>query len=379
MAEEDGGQEKTEDPSARRQEEAIEEGQVLTSKDLMILVVLLTGGMQLMMNGKYYFNELVMIFRHDLRFSEPMMRGMPLPDAMVEAFSGVLVPFLMFAVPISIMLIATQAAYGGIHFVMGNAAPKFDKVNPGAGLARMLGTQALMEAFKSILKISLVGGVGVFYIVDQLPSIINMTQVSFEAALIGTGTLIIKTFIVLVAGAGIVAFVDALYQWRRYKNQMMMTKQEAKDEHKQSEGSPEVRAKIRQMQRESAERGSVVNLDEAQVVLTNPTHFAVALRYDFEDGTAPRVVAKGSDMIAEQIRERAKELNLPLLSYPLLTRAIYYTSAIGQEIHTELYRAVATVLSFVFQASPDAQQPDIEVPEELQFDGSGKKLSGAQS
>ena len=378
MAEEDGGQEKTEDPSSRRQEEAIEQGQILASKDLMILVVLLTGGMQLMMNGNYYFNELVAIFRHDLVFSEPMMRGMPLPDAMVEAFSGVLVPFLMFAVPISIMLIATQAAYGGIHFVMGNASLKLNKINPGTGLARMLGTQALMEAFKSILKIALVGGVGVFYIVDQLPLIVNITQVSFEAALVATGSLIIKTFIVLVAGAGVVAFVDAFYQWRRHKNQMMMTKQEAKDEHKQSEGSPEVRAKIRQMQRESAERGSVVNLDEAQVVLTNPTHFAVALRYDFEDGTAPRVVAKGSDMIADQIRERATELGLPMLSYPLLTRAIYYTSAIGQEIHTELYRAVATVLSFVFQAGADAQQPDIEVPEELHFDTAGKKMGGTK-
>jgi flagellar biosynthetic protein FlhB len=305
-----------------------------------------------------------------------MMRGMPLPDAMVEAFSGVLVPFLMFAVPISIMLIATQAAYGGIHFVMGNASLKLNKINPGPGLTRMVGTQALMEAFKSILKITLVGGVGVFYIVDQLPLILNITQISFEAALVATGSLIIKTFIVLVAGAGVVAFVDAFYQWRRYKNQMMMTKQEAKDEHKQSEGSPEVRAKIRQMQRESAERGSVVNLSEAQVVVTNPTHFAVALRYDFEDGTAPKVVAKGSDMVAEQIRDKARELDLPVLSYPLLARALYFTSAIGQEIHTELYRAVATVLSYVFQAGTEAPQPEIEVPESMQFDTTGRKLEG---
>jgi flagellar biosynthetic protein FlhB len=213
-------------------------------------------------------------------------------------------------------------------------------------------------------------------VVDQIPIIVQMNVISFEKSLIATGALIVKTFMVLVAGAAVVAFVDAFYQWRTFRDKMMMTRQEAKDEYKQAEGSPEVRAKIRQMQRESAERGSVVNLSDAQVVVTNPTHFAVALRYDFEDGTAPKVVAKGSDMVAEQIREKARELDLPVLSYPLLARAIYFTSAIGQEIHTELYRAVATVLSYVFQAGTEAPQPEIEVPESMQFDTSGRKLEG---
>ena len=376
MADDDEGEEKTQEPSAKRQEEAIEQGQVLTSRDLMVLVVLATGGMQLMMNGKYYFDELVGVFRQDLLFSEPIMRDLPLQTALSNAFSGVLIPFLMFAVPISIMLIATQYFFGGLHFVIGNAAPKFEKLDPMSGLGRIFGMNSVMEALKSLLKIGLIGAAGVWYVVDQIPIIVQMNVISFEKSLIATGALIVKTFMVLVAGAAVVAFVDAFYQWRTFRDKMMMTRQEAKDEYKQAEGSPEVRAKIRQMQRESAERGSVVNLSDAQVVVTNPTHFAVALRYDFEDGTAPKVVAKGSDMVAEQIREKARELDLPVLSYPLLARAIYFTSAIGQEIHTELYRAVATVLSYVFQAGTEAPQPEIEVPESMQFDTSGRKLEG---
>ena len=376
MADDDEGEEKTQEPSAKRQQEAIDQGQVLTSRDLMVLVVLATGGMQLVMNGKLYFDELVGIFRQDLLFSEPIMRGLPLETALRNAFSGLLIPFLMFAVPISIMLVATQYFFGGLHFVVGNAAPKFEKLDPMTGLGRIFGMNSVMEAFKSLMKVCLIGAAGVWYVVDQLPAIVQMNVISFEKSLIATGVLVSKTFMVLVAGAAVVAFVDAFYQWRTFRNKMMMTRQEAKDEYKQAEGSPEVRAKIRQMQRESAERGSVVNLSEAQVVVTNPTHFAVALRYDFEDGTAPKVVAKGSDMVAEQIREKARELDLPVLSYPLLARAIYFTSAIGQEIHTELYRAVATVLSYVFQAGTEAPQPEIEVPESMQFDTSGRKLEG---
>ena len=155
---------------------------------------------------------------------------------------------------------------------------------------------------------------------------------------------------------------------------MMMTKQEVKDEVKEREGSPEVKAKIRRMQREAAERGSVANISQAQVIITNPQHFAVGLRYDFVKGTAPLVVVKGSDAIAKLIREQAAEKKLPVLEYPLLARAIYFTSEIGGEIHTELYRAVATVLSFVFHAGAEGEKPEIEVPVELQFDSNGRAL-----
>ena len=178
----------------------------------------------------------------------------------------------------------------------------------------------------------------------------------------------------LVAGTLLIAAIDVIYQWQHHRNQLMMTKQEVREEHKQQDGSPEVKAKIRQMQREAAERGSVANLDQAQVVITNPSHFAVALRYDFEEGTAPKIVAKGSDAIARQIREEAEKAGLPTFSYPLLARALYFTGEVGGEIHTELYRAVAAILSFVFHANSEGDAPVIDVPKELQFDANGRSL-----
>ena len=154
----------------------------------------------------------------------------------------------------------------------------------------------------------------------------------------------------------------------------MMTKQEIRDESKESDGSPEVKQRIRQMQREAADRGSVANISDAQVIITNPTHFAVGLRYDFEKGSAPKVVVKGTDQVAKTIREMAAEQKLPVLEYPLLARAIYFTSEVGSEIHAELYRAVATVLSFVLHAGAEGPKPEIEVPKELRFDGNGRSM-----
>jgi flagellar biosynthetic protein FlhB len=155
---------------------------------------------------------------------------------------------------------------------------------------------------------------------------------------------------------------------------MLMSKQEMKDENKQTEGSPEIKSRIRRMQQEIAQRGSVAQVDQAQVIIVNPKRFAVALRYDFEDGTAPKVLAKGTDAVALSIREKAEALGVPVLTIPLLARALYYTSEIGAEIHSDLYRAVATVLSFVFQAAPGADVPEVEVPEELHFDANGRKM-----
>jgi len=159
---------------------------------------------------------------------------------------------------------------------------------------------------------------------------------------------------------------------------MMMTRQEIKDENKQTEGSPEVKSRIRRLQQEAAQRGSVANVDQAQVVITNPQHFAIALRYDFEEGSAPKIVAKGTEQIAMSIREKADAAGIPVLEIPLLARALYYTSEIGAEIHADLYRAVATVLSFIFQAGPNAVMPDIDVPSELRFDQNGRKLEAAK-
>ncbi len=374
MAENDEGQERTEDPTHRRLEQALEDGQILTSKELLLAVVMLGGALQISIGGHYYFNEFLGAFRNGLDFSDALSRDLPLTQAVVARLSDVAMPLMLFATPLVALLIVAQIAFGGFHFIIGNAGFKFDKLSPLKGLGRIFGSGGLIELVKAIVKIALVGSVGIIYLIQRLPDVLALGHLPFEAALASAGSIFASTLLVLVFATVIIAILDAFFQWYRHRQQLMMTKQEVKDEAKDREGSPEVKAKIRRMQREAAERGSVANISQAQVIITNPLHFAVGLRYDFVKGTAPLVVVKGSDAIAKMIREQAAEKKLPVLEYPLLARAIYFTSEIGGEIHSELYRAVATVLSFVFHAGAEGEKPEIEVPTELQFDSNGRAL-----
>ena len=255
-----------------------------------------------------------------------------------------------------------------------NISFKANRISPASGLSRMFGSAALVELVKSLGKIGLVGVIGVVYLNGRLPEIMALGQLPFEAALTQAGSIVTSTLLMLVLGAAIIAAIDVLYQWNKHRTGLMMTKQEIKDESKESEGSPEVKQRIRQLQREAADRGSVANINDAQVIITNPTHFAIGLRYDFEKGSAPKIVVKGTDAVAKTIRELAAEKKMPVLEYPMLARALYYTSEVGSEIHAELYRAVATVLSFVFHAGAEGEKPQIEVPRELQFDSNGKSM-----
>ncbi len=374
MADDDDAQEKTEDPSARKLEEAIEQGQILTSKELLMGSVLLMGAMQLVFGGRFYFNEFLGGFRSGLDITDALNRDLPFLSVIGDRFGGVILPLLAFMIPLVLVLVAAQTAFGGLHFVTANLAMKFSRISPVSGLSRMFGFQSIVELIKSIMKITLLGVMGVVVIINDLPKILELSNLPIERALDESGQLIIQTFLILVAGTAVICAFDAIMQWRKHTNQLLMSKQELKDEYKQSEGSPEVKRKIRQMQREAADRDSVSNLKDAQVIIVNPQHFAVALRYDFEDGTAPKVVAKGADSVAAIIKEQAAVLNLPILSYPLLARAIYYTSEVGGEIHSELYRAVASVLTFVYQTNTDMEPPEVEVPAALQFDANGRTL-----
>ena len=238
----------------------------------------------------------------------------------------------------------------------------------------MFGSAAFVELIKSIAKIGLVGAIGVSYLNSRMAEIMAISRLPFESALVQAGSIVTSTLMMLVLGTVIIAAIDVLYQWNKHHSHLMMTKQEIRDESKESDGSPEVKQRIRQMQREAADRGSVANISDAQVIITNPTHFAVGLRYDFEKGSAPKVVVKGTDQVAKTIREMAADQKLPVLEYPLLARAIYFTSEVGSEIHAELYRAVATVLSFVLHAGAEGEKPEIEVPKELRFDGNGRSM-----
>ena len=375
---EESGQEKTEQPTGRRLEQAIEQGQVLTSRDLVMAVVMLIGTLQFWFFGRRIFNDLINDFRFGLEFYNPLARDVPLIHVLADRFSSPLLFILLFSIPIALGVVATQISLGGMNFVWTNILPKGSRMSPASGLSRMFGPKSLIELAKSVLKMLTVGIVGYLMLQLYLPDILALSSTPFETAVEQSGSIFLMFFLVLVGAMALLGIGDGFLQWYQHNQRLLMTRQEVKDEHKQSEGNPEIKSRIRKLQQEVAQRKSVTKIAGAQVVIVNPEHFAVALQYDFEEGSAPKVVSKGADKVAHMIREKATELNIPVLEIPLLARAIYYTSEIGGEIHGELYRAVATVLSFVLNAGAQGDIPDIEVPDELQFDTNGRKLEGAK-
>ena len=375
---EESEQEKTEHPTERRKQDALEKGQLLVSKDFVMASVLLAGAACFTFFGRQIFQEIVGIFRYGMEITPAISRETPLLAVLGDRFVHALLIVLAFSAPLILAAVAAQFLLGGIHFIPSNLAFKGSRLSPLAGLKRMFGVDALIELSKSLLKVAVLGALGVWIVLGSLPEIIQLTFVELQSAISEVGSLTVWIILVLVGAIALLGVMDAGLQWYRHNQKLMMTKQEVKDEYKQTEGSPEIRARIRKVQQEIAQRGSVAEVDKAQVVLVNPQHFAVALHYDFSEGSAPKVLAKGADVIAAQIKEKAEAAGIPVLRMPLLTRALYFTTEIGAEIHADLYRAVATVLSFVFQAGANGEPPEVEVPEELRFDANGRRNGGAQ-
>ena len=377
MSDQDSGQEKTEQPTERRLRESLEQGQILSSKDLIMSVVLLAGTLQFYFIGRAFFNNMIGNFRTGLDVSGPFLRDIPLLAVLGDRFGSAVLYVLLFSIPLALTSVLVQIFFGGFHFNLMTLAPKMNRISLFGGMSRMFGMHSIIELGKSIAKVIAIGSVGFWFLMTKLPEIIGLSNLPFESAIESTGDLFLLAMLFLVGAVALLGALDAFIQWRQHTQRLLMRKQELKDEHKQTEGSPEVKGRIRKMQQEIASRGSVAQVEQAQVVIVNPKRFAVALRYDFEDGTAPKVLAKGTDAIALSIREKAEAQGVPVLTIPLLARALYFTSEIGAEIHSDLYRAVATVLSFVFQAAPDADLPDVDVPETLRFDGNGRKLGAS--
>ena len=371
---EETGQEKTEQPTGRRLEQAIQDGQILSSRDLVMWVVLLVGCVQFYLFGRYYYNEIQNTFRFGLDIYNPLARDLPLTHVLADRFGSAVFLILAFAIPIMLAAVATQMGLGGFHFVWKNIMPKGSRISPMSGLSRIFGTHGLIELSKAIIKVVIVGCVGYIVLKNYLPDILRLSLAPFELAIEQSGVIFVLVMLIMVGAVAVIGAGDAILQWFQHRQRLLMTRQEVKDEHKQTEGNPEVKSRIRKLQQEASQRKSVANVADAQVVIVNPEHYAVALRYDFEEGSAPKILSKGTDNIAQNIRQKAEELGIPVLEIPLLARALYYTSEIGTEIRAELYRAVATVLSFVLNAGAQGEMPEIEVPDDMQFDTNGRKL-----
>lgn len=379
MAEEsEDGQEKTEEPSQRKLDKAAEDGKVLTSKEMFVFtsvgmgLVMLLGVTQVVPQILGIWGEM---FRFDTAHD---IRGFGLPK-LKDGFFLVIMVTIIVGIPLLLVSLLTQAAVGGINFAPKSMEFKGNRISLLAGLKRMFSSKGLVELAKAILKVASLFGIAAWVIYVNLPSLVFLTGSTLGGALSEISNvfpLMIGAMLVALMG---IAAIDYAWQQHTHTKSLKMTLKEVKDEYKQTEGSPEVKAKIRRMQMQQAaeggrQRDALENVASATTVITNPTHFAVALKYEAGTVGAPTVVAMGKGKMAEQIIERASDAKVRVLRIPLLARALYFTSNIGGEISESLYNAVAIILAYVYRIDRGdvLEEPEINLPPEMHFDEHGK-------
>ncbi|WP_018693210.1 flagellar biosynthesis protein FlhB [Algicola sagamiensis] len=347
---ESSDQERTEEPTAKRLEDARQKGQVARSREMGTAAVLITSAVGFLIVGDELAIGLMQVM-HSL-FSlnrDQAFDTTKMTEAWAIAFEPIVWPLSILFILVLIASFIGNILLGGFNFSMQAAQPKWSKMSPLAGFKRMFGLNGLVELIKSILKV-LVVSLSTYFLLDAF--FIDIIRLSIERTplnMIDAAEIFIWLSLIIVSSLMVIVVVDAPYQKWNHMKQLRMTKQEIKDEHKNTEGSPEVKGRIRRLQMEMSQRRMMQQIPEADVVVTNPTHFSVALKYDGGDGAAPIVVAKGADEVARQIRKIANAHEVPLVEAPMLARAIYYTTELDDPIPEQLFVAVAQVLAYVYQ------------------------------
>lgn len=368
--------EKTEAASPRRLEKAREDGDVARSRELVTLVMLAAGiGGIWLISGSLgaTFNGAL---RHGLQFDRHS--AFDTSHMLTQTGEMVLEALISFAPFLGMMVLAALVGpviLGGWLFSTKAIAPNFGKLNPLAGIGRMFSTQSLAELVKALAKSLLVGFVAWWVISGHVGDMVSLMAEPAHRALPHAVRMVVVDCAVIAATLVIVAMIDVPWQLWSHAKKLRMSREDVRQEHKESEGDPHVKANIRRMQQQAAKRRMMSEVPKADIVVTNPTHFAVALKYRDGDMRAPRVVAKGSDLVAQRIRELAKEHNVAVLEAPPLTRALFKHTRLGDEIPAGLYTAVAEVLAWVYQLKRwkdeggDAPRTptDLPVPSELQY------------
>ncbi|MBJ7309147.1 flagellar biosynthesis protein FlhB [Rugamonas sp. CCM 8940] len=371
---EDSDAEKTEPASAKRLEQAREEGDVPRSREVATFTVLMTAGAGLWMTGSDMVRQLSSALVSGLALDrEQVFNFDVLGTRILTDVTRVLLACLPLGAAVMLVALASPLLVGGWLFSGKAVAPNLMKLNPMRGLGNMVSSNALVELLKAIAKTLVVGLVAWLVVLAQKEAVLGLMVEPLKLGTVHILHMIGSSFLFITGALGLIAAIDGPYQMWHYANKLKMTRQEVIQESKESDGNPQVKAKIRQLQREMAKRRMMADVPTADVVVTNPTHYAVALKY--ADGTrgAPRVVAKGSDEVAAKIRQIAKENNVALLEAPALARALHKHTEIGDEIPEALYAAVAEVLAYVFQlrsfSKNGGHKPDLpaklEVPAEL--------------
>ncbi|WP_326525404.1 EscU/YscU/HrcU family type III secretion system export apparatus switch protein [Sphingomonas sp.] len=369
--------EKTEAPTPKRRQKALDEGQLLKSREFASALGVLVGCGWLAMFGSGLLGACKELMAAGFSFGRAEVEHFE-PFRPIAEAGWKLAPSLTVLFAISVgAAILSQAGLGALRFNPKLWQPKASKLNPASGLKRIFGANGWIELGKSLLKVVLLGSIGGYMLWSMTEASVGLVTADFRQAIESLGGTFVTLLFAMAGGLVLIALLDVPIQAVRLINQLKMSKDEIKQEHKEAEGNPENKAHQRQRQREILKGGFRKAVAEAHVVLTNPTHFAVALRYDQGRDQVPVVVAKGRGQTALAIRELAAELAVPVLEYPQLARGIYYTSRDGQEIRDDLYLAVATVLAFVFGVNQAAGglQPFVTVPDTAHFDENGVKSS----
>tara|TARA_B100000768_G_scaffold50919_1_gene49634 strand:+ start:324 stop:1475 length:1152 start_codon:yes stop_codon:yes gene_type:complete len=379
VSEQETSEERSEEPTAKRLEKAREDGQVARSQELSVAMMMIGVATFMTLFGGPIIMKLSEVFRAGFVFDrKDVFAEALLPAAFGEhAIDSITVIAPIFILAI-IIAIGAAGIIGGYNFSLKSLAPKASKINPLQGFKRMFGTKALVDLTKAITKFSLVGGVLYLVVSSKFNELIALGFIDVAPAMASAGALIGQGAVLVTLTLIIAAGIDVPYQVYEHNKKLKMTKQEVKDEMKDTEGRPEVKAQIRRKQREMAMGRMMEAVADADVIIVNPEHFAVALSYDPSSSGAPTVVAKGVDLMAQSIREKAKESSVPIFRAPPLARAIYFTTDLDQSVPETLYYAVAQVIAYVFslnslgRGAAVAEKPKPEVPKGMHFSTDGK-------
>ena len=374
MAEEDSDLDKTESPSQRRLDQAREEGQVARSRELSTFAVLMAGGAGIWFMGSTLSQALISVIREGLTLDTNLaFHSEKLVTRLYDLSMSTLLAFLPLLGLMLLVALFSPLLMNGWLFSLNPLTPNFSKLDPIAGIARMFSTNSLMELGKAIAKALVVGGVGTLVIWHNKDAVLLLVSEPLARAVPHLASLVWGSFAAVMGGMLLIVAVDVPFQLWEHNKKLKMSKEEVRQEAKETEGDPQVKARIRSMQREMARRRMMAEIPKADVVVTNPTHFSVALKYSDNKMRAPVVVAKGSHLMAARIKEIAIENNVPILEAPPLARALHKHCEIGQAIPEALYNAVAEVLAYVYQlrrykqvGGVHPQEPhELPVPKEL--------------
>lgn len=377
MAENENGADKSEEPTGKRLRESREKGQIARSRELSTVAVTVGGIGGLLASGGGLAGKMLLLMQGNFELTrEVLLDETSMSRLLLSSGLLALEAVLPLLIVLLIVSIVGPVSLGGWLFSAQAMAPKFSRMNPGAGLKRMFSTKALVELLKALAKFLVVLTVALVVLSAYQDDLLSIAKQPLELAIAHSVETVGWCALWMACGLILIAAVDVPFQLWDHKQKLMMTKQEVKDEYKDAEGKPEVKSRIRQLQREAAQRRMMQAVPEADVVITNPTHFAVALKYDADEAGAPRLVAKGGDFVALKIREIAQEHRVTVIESPALARAVYYSTELEQEIPAGLYLAVAQVLAYVYQLrqyrAGKGQRPepltDLPIPPDLRRD-----------